>query len=67
MHLLFRSGVTNGTVGAGKSDGVSQQTGLGIRISTPRSDLENNSPVNDRRDRPVSSDKERVNFRAVNK
>ncbi|XP_027902807.1 uncharacterized protein LOC114162976 isoform X3 [Vigna unguiculata] len=63
----FRSGVTNGTVGAGKSDGVSQQTGLGIRISTPRSDLENNSPVNDRRDRPVSSDKERVNFRAVNK
>ncbi|ESW10694.1 hypothetical protein PHAVU_009G230000 [Phaseolus vulgaris] len=63
----FRSGVTNGTVGAGKSDGVSQQTGLGIRVSTPRSDLENNSPVSDRRDRPVSSDKERVNFRAVNK
>ncbi|XP_047171004.1 uncharacterized protein LOC124839283 isoform X2 [Vigna umbellata] len=63
----FRSGVSNGIVAAGKSDGVSQQTGLGIRVSTPRSDLENNSPVNDRRDRPVSSDKERVNFRGVNK
>ncbi|RDX69337.1 hypothetical protein CR513_51561, partial [Mucuna pruriens] len=63
----FRSGVSNGTVGAGKSDGVSQPTGLGIRVSTPRSDLENNSTVNDRRDRPVNSDKERVNFRAVNK
>ncbi|XP_006597826.1 uncharacterized protein [Glycine max] len=63
----FRSGVSNGTVGAGKSDAVSQQSGLGIRVSTPRSDLENNSAVNDRRDRPVNSDKERVNFRAVNK
>ncbi|CAJ1975779.1 unnamed protein product [Sphenostylis stenocarpa] len=63
----FRLGVSNGTVGAGKSDGVSQQTGLGIRVSTPRSDLENNSPISDRRDRPVNSDKERVNFRAVNK
>ncbi|KHN35878.1 hypothetical protein glysoja_013303 [Glycine soja] len=61
----FRS--ANGTVGAVKSDGVSQQSGLGIRVSTPRSDLENNSAVNDRRDRPVNSDKERVNFRAVNK
>ncbi|KAL2327232.1 hypothetical protein Fmac_020659 [Flemingia macrophylla] len=67
MYLLFRLGVSNGTVGAGKSDGVSQQTGLGIRVSTPRSDLENNSAVNDRRDRPVNSDKERVNYRAVNK
>ncbi|TKY72826.1 hypothetical protein E2542_SST01571 [Spatholobus suberectus] len=63
----FRSGVSNGTVGAGKSDGVSQQTGLGIRVSTARSDLENNSSVNDRRDRPVNSDKEKINFRAVNK
>ncbi|XP_020220267.1 uncharacterized protein LOC109803210 isoform X1 [Cajanus cajan] len=63
----FRLGVSNGTVGAGKSDGVTQQTGLGIRVSTPRSDPENNSAVNDRRDRPVNSDKERVNYRAVNK
>ncbi|XP_027359948.1 uncharacterized protein LOC113868500 isoform X2 [Abrus precatorius] len=63
----FRSGVSNGTVGAGKSDGVSQQTGLGIRVSTPRSDVDNNSAVNDRRDRLVNSDKEKVNFRAINK
>ncbi|KAJ1439883.1 hypothetical protein SESBI_02105 [Sesbania bispinosa] len=63
----FRSGVSNGTVGAGKSDGISQQTGLGIRMSTPRNDLDNNSSVNDRRDRIVNSDKERVNFRGVNK
>ncbi|XP_027330390.1 uncharacterized protein LOC113846392 isoform X2 [Abrus precatorius] len=63
----FRSGVANGTVGAGKSDGISQQTGLGMRASTPRNDQDNNSLVNDRRGRPVSSDKERVNFRAVNK
>ncbi|ESW26618.1 hypothetical protein PHAVU_003G134300 [Phaseolus vulgaris] len=63
----FRPGVSNGTVGAGKSDGISQQTGLGIRASTPRNNQDNNSPVNDRRGRPVGSDKERVNFRAVNK
>ncbi|KAL2586854.1 hypothetical protein AAZV13_13G079000 [Glycine max] len=63
----FRPVVSNGTVGAGKSDGISQQTGLGIRASTPRNNQDNNSLVNDRRGRPVSSDKERVNFRAVNK
>ncbi|KHN41566.1 hypothetical protein glysoja_045757 [Glycine soja] len=63
----FRSVVCNGIVGVGKSDGISQQTGLGIRASTPRNNQDNNSLVNDRRGRPVSSDKERVNFRAVNK
>ncbi|XP_061359731.1 uncharacterized protein LOC133303773 isoform X2 [Gastrolobium bilobum] len=63
----FRPGVSNGTVGAGKLDGISQQTGLGIRVSTPRSDLDNNSAVNNRRDRPLNSEKERVNFRAINK
>ncbi|KAL2338748.1 hypothetical protein Fmac_013194 [Flemingia macrophylla] len=63
----FRPGVSNGTVGTGKSDVISQQTGLGIRASTPRNNQDNNSLVNDRRGRPVSSDKERVNFRAVNK
>ncbi|KAJ1400690.1 hypothetical protein SESBI_29381 [Sesbania bispinosa] len=70
----FRTGVSNGTVGAGKStvgagksDGISQQTGLGLRASTPRNDQDNNSLVSDRRGRPVSLDKERMNFRAVNK
>ncbi|XP_028753555.1 uncharacterized protein LOC114713134 isoform X2 [Neltuma alba] len=60
-------GVSNGTVGAGKSDGTSQQTGLGLRASTPRNDQDNSSLINDRRDRPINSDKERLNFRAVNK
>ncbi|CAL0306966.1 unnamed protein product [Lupinus luteus] len=65
-HSL-RVGVSNGTVGAGKSDGIAQQTGLGIRASTPRNDQDSNSLGNDRRGRPVSIEKERVNFRAVNK
>ncbi|KAL1371818.1 hypothetical protein HN51_002024 [Arachis hypogaea] len=63
----FRPGVSNGTVGSGKSDGISQQTGLAIRTSTPRNDQDNGSLVNERRGRPASSDKEKVNFKAVNK
>ncbi|XP_062147927.1 uncharacterized protein LOC133856895 isoform X1 [Alnus glutinosa] len=63
----FRPGVLNGAVGVGKSDGISQQTGLGMRSSIPRTDPENNSLTNDRRDRPIGSDKERVNVRTVNK
>ncbi|XP_050921100.1 uncharacterized protein LOC127138656 isoform X2 [Lathyrus oleraceus] len=63
----FRLGISNGTVTAGKSDGVSQQTGLGIRAPIHRNDQDNSSLVNDKRVRPASSDKERVNFRAVNK
>lgn len=63
----FRLGVSNGTVAASKSDGISQQTGLGIRTPTHRNGQDNNSLVNDKRGRSVSSDKDRVNFRAVNK
>ncbi|PON39417.1 serine/arginine repetitive matrix protein [Parasponia andersonii] len=63
----FRPGVTSGVVGVGKSDGLSQQTGLGIRSSIPRTDPDNSSSINDKRDRPIGSDKERVNLRAVNK
>ncbi|KAE9609903.1 hypothetical protein Lalb_Chr07g0180961 [Lupinus albus] len=62
-----RAGVSNGTVGAGKLDGISQQTGLGIRASTPRNDHDSNSLCNDRRGRPVSTEKERVIIRSVNK
>ncbi|KAE9602472.1 hypothetical protein Lal_00049639 [Lupinus albus] len=65
-HSL-RAGVSNGTLGAGKSDGITQQTGLGIRASAPRNDQDSNSLGNDRRGRSVSTEKERVNFRAVNK
>jgi len=64
---LHRLGVSNGTVAASKSDGISQQAGLGIRTPTHRNGQDNNSLVNDKRGRSVSSDKDRVNFRAVNK
>ncbi|KAG7984023.1 hypothetical protein I3843_04G136200 [Carya illinoinensis] len=63
----FRPPVLNGAVGVGKSDGISQQTGLGMRSSIPRTDPDYGSLMNDRRDRPLGSDKERVNARAVNK
>ncbi|KAG5243485.1 Serine/arginine repetitive matrix protein [Salix suchowensis] len=63
----FRPGVYNGAVGVGKIDGMSQPTGLSVRSMTPRADLENNSLLNDRRERPHGSDKERVNIRSVNK
>ncbi|XP_044463715.1 uncharacterized protein LOC123194538 isoform X2 [Mangifera indica] len=63
----FRPGVANGAVGVGKTDGISQQTGLGVRASIPRTELDNNSILSDRRDRSIGSDKERVNLRAVNK
>ncbi|KGN66266.1 uncharacterized protein LOC101208478 isoform X1 [Cucumis sativus] len=63
----FRPGVANGASAVGKSDGISQQNGLGIRSSMSRSDLDSNSLVNDRRDNSIGSDKERVNLRGVNK
>ncbi|KAG2718054.1 hypothetical protein I3843_03G200500 [Carya illinoinensis] len=63
----FRPGVLNGAVGVGKSDGILQQTGLGMRSSIPRTDPDFGSLTNDRRDRPIGSDKERLNLRAVNK
>ncbi|XVE97949.1 hypothetical protein REPUB_Repub03eG0062900 [Reevesia pubescens] len=63
----FRSGIANGSVGVGKSEGILQPIGLGPRSAVPRADLDNSSLLNDRRDRPVASDKERVNLRAVNK
>ncbi|CAB4318576.1 unnamed protein product [Prunus armeniaca] len=58
----FRPGVTNGAVGAGKSDGISQ-----FRSSIPKTEPDNTSLINDKRDHPIGTDKERVNHRAVNK
>ncbi|KAK8509097.1 hypothetical protein V6N13_062149 [Hibiscus sabdariffa] len=63
----FRSGIANGSVGVGKPEGISQQSGLGPRSSVPRTDPDASSLLNDRRDRPVGLDKERVNLRAANK
>ncbi|XP_026422057.1 uncharacterized protein LOC113318145 isoform X2 [Papaver somniferum] len=63
----FRSGPSNGAVGVGKLDVTSQQTtGLGMR-SAARSDQDNGSLVNDRRDRLAGVDKEKINLKAVNK
>lgn len=63
----YRSGIANGSVGVGKPEGISQQSGLGPRSSVPRTDPDTSSLLNDRRDRTVASDKERVNLRATNK
>ncbi|MBA0820917.1 hypothetical protein Goarm_017806 [Gossypium armourianum] len=63
----YRSGISNGSAGVGKSEGISLPTGLGPRSSVSRTDLDNSSLRIDKRDRPVASDKERVNLRAVNK
>ncbi|TYH65992.1 hypothetical protein ES332_D06G093100v1 [Gossypium tomentosum] len=63
----FRSGIANGSVGVGKPEGISQQSGLGPRSSVPRTDPDTISLLNDRRDRTVASDKERVNLRVSNK
>lgn len=67
MLCCYRPGVANGAVGVGKSDGTSQPTGVSVRSSVPRTDLDNSSPISERRERPIGSDKERVNPRAVNK
>ncbi|KAI5556579.1 hypothetical protein BDE02_18G045500 [Populus trichocarpa] len=64
---VFRPGVSNSAVGVGKTDGISQSTGLSVRSITPRTDLDNGSLQIDRREHPLGSDKERVNVRAVNK
>ncbi|CAK9177122.1 unnamed protein product [Ilex paraguariensis] len=63
----FRPGIANGAVGVAKADSTSLQTGLGLRSSIPRADQDNNALLNERRDRPTSSEKERLNLRAVTK
>ncbi|CAN4101430.1 unnamed protein product [Withania somnifera] len=60
----FRPGVTPG--GVGKADGAAQQVTLGIRSSLSKVDQDNHPHLPDRRDRPLGSDKERVNLRTVN-
>ncbi|KAM1047180.1 hypothetical protein ACFX2C_026572 [Malus domestica] len=62
-----RPGVTNGALGVGKSDGISQPTGFGFRSSIPKTEPDNSSLITDKRDRPIGTDKERANHRAANK
>lgn len=59
--------MANGVVGIGKVDGLSHQTSLGMRSTVPTTDQDNNSLLNDRRDRSIGLDKERVNLTPVNK
>ncbi|KAF8401033.1 hypothetical protein HHK36_014336 [Tetracentron sinense] len=59
----LRIGPANAAIGVGRVDVISEQTGLGMRSSMPRTDQDNGSLLNDRRDRPVGS----VNLKAVNK
>lgn len=63
---FYRPGVANGATQGGKSDGILQQTGLNARTSVPRSEPDG-SLLNEKRERPGGSDKERANLRAVNK
>ncbi|KAJ4952124.1 hypothetical protein NE237_028956 [Protea cynaroides] len=63
----FRFTPANGASGGGKVDVTSQQNGLGLRSSSTRTDQDNGSLPNDRKDRPLGSEKERVNLKAVNR
>lgn len=56
----------NGAVPYGRSDSLSQQTGLAARSLLSR-DSDHNPLYNEKRERATGSDKERVNLRAVNK
>ncbi|XP_043706101.1 uncharacterized protein LOC122655817 isoform X2 [Telopea speciosissima] len=63
----FRSTLANGAAGVGKVDVTSQQNGLGFRSSSTRTDQDNGFFPNDRKDRSVGSEKERLNLKAVNR
>ncbi|KAG7545682.1 hypothetical protein ISN44_As12g011220 [Arabidopsis suecica] len=63
---MLRHGAVNGAVPYGRSDNLSQQTGLAARSLLSR-DSDHNSLYNEKRERATGSDKERVNLRAVNK
>ena len=56
----------NGAVPYGRSDSFSQQTGSAGRSLLSR-DSDHNSSYNEKRERAIGSDKERVNHRAINK
>ncbi|KAL0726691.1 hypothetical protein Bca4012_022784 [Brassica carinata] len=63
---MLRHGAVNGAVPYGRSDSFSQQTGLAGRSLLSR-DSDHNSLYNEKRERAIGSDKERVNHRAINK
>lgn len=66
LNYLCRHGAVNGAVPYGRSDNLSQQTGLAARSLLSR-DSDHNSMYNEKRERAIGSDKERLNLRVVNK
>lgn len=62
-----RQGFIGGALGVGKSEAIAQQTGLSARVSSPKVDQDGSSFPGDRRDRPINSDKERLNPMATSK
>ncbi|KAJ0983896.1 hypothetical protein J5N97_002252 [Dioscorea zingiberensis] len=62
----FRSGPVSGSIRVGKADITSQQNNLGVRPS-PKSDQDNSSLPNDRRDRLIGLEKEGAILKAGNK
>ncbi|XP_024004596.1 uncharacterized protein LOC18031123 isoform X2 [Eutrema salsugineum] len=63
---MLRHGAANGAVPYARSDNLSQQTGLAGRSLLSR-DSDHNSLYNEKRERTIASDKDRVNLRAINK
>ncbi|GAB2291852.1 hypothetical protein Dimus_026102 [Dionaea muscipula] len=63
----FRPGVGNEVAGVGKPGGVLQQNGSTVHSAFGRGDQEKISVAWDKKDRATASDKQRVNFKTVNK
>ncbi|XP_010468807.1 PREDICTED: uncharacterized protein LOC104748928 [Camelina sativa] len=64
---MLRQSAGNGANGYGRSDNLSQQTSFVGHSPLPRVDSDHNSLYNEKRERSIGSDKERVNLRGVNK
>ncbi|KAG8376183.1 hypothetical protein BUALT_Bualt09G0036700 [Buddleja alternifolia] len=62
----FRSGIANGGMGVGRSEGT-LQTSSGMRSSISRTDSDNSSLVHERRERLSGQEKERMNLKAAKK
>ncbi|XP_023641648.1 uncharacterized protein LOC17893718 isoform X2 [Capsella rubella] len=64
---MLRQSAGNGASGYGRADNLSHQTSLAGHSPLPRVDSDHNSLYNEKRERSIGSDKERVNLRGVNK
>lgn len=62
-----RHGTNTGGIGLGKADATSPQASIAVRSSFSKAEQDNGLLLHDRRDRPIGSEKEKLNVRAVNK